>query len=118
MKRLPAFSAPIVCFTRSKKYCLKIFGSSVVPDLLETINKVFARSTFFSKALTCAGSVESSTCNWGKPDILPKVSANTSAQTGAAHAQQQDVGEIFFLDARDGGVQFVAMRDLFRRDIE
>ena len=31
MKWLPAFSAPIVFFTRSKKYCLKMFGSSVCP---------------------------------------------------------------------------------------
>ena len=30
---------------RSKKYCLKMFGSSVEPDLLETMNSVFFRST-------------------------------------------------------------------------
>ena len=55
MKWLPAFSAPTVCFTRSKKYCLKMLGSSVVPDLLETMNNVFARLILFSNALTCAG---------------------------------------------------------------
>jgi len=36
----------------SKKYCLKILGSSVDPDLLETMNKVFARSIRFSNAFT------------------------------------------------------------------
>ena len=70
MKRLPALSAPMVCFTRSKKYCLKIFGSSVVPDLLETMNKVLGRFTLFSEALTCAGSVESSTCSCGESGDL------------------------------------------------
>src|SRR2546422_7880285 len=59
MKRLPAFSAPTTCFTRSKKYCLKMFGSKVVPDLLETTNRVLARSTLPSNALICDGSVES-----------------------------------------------------------
>ena len=80
IKRLPAFSAPMVCFTRSKKYCLKIFGSRVVPDLLETINRLFARSSFFSNDLTWAGSVESSTCISGKPLMRPKVFSRTSGQ--------------------------------------
>ena len=78
IKRLPAFSAPKTRFTRSKKYCLKMLGSRVLPDLLDTMNSVFAKSTLFSKALTCAGSVESSTCNSGKPAILPKVFVKTS----------------------------------------
>src|SRR5205814_3088917 len=78
MKWLPALSAPTVCFTRSKKYCLKIFGSSVLPDLLDTTNNVFARSTFCSNALTWGGSVESRTYDLGKPEIGPKVNASTS----------------------------------------
>ena len=78
MKRLPAFSEPMVSLTLSKKYCLKMFGSSVDPDLLETMKRVLARSIFFSKALTWAGSVESSTLSFGKPSIWPKVFARTS----------------------------------------
>ena len=78
MKWLPAFPAPTTCFTRSKKYCLKMFGSSVLPDLLETMKRVLAISILFSKDLTCAGSVESRTCNSGKPEILPKVIFSTS----------------------------------------
>ena len=78
MKRLPTSFSPTACFTRSKKYCLKIFGSSVLPDLLDTMKIVFARSIRFSMALICAGSVESSTCNSGKPPTVPKVSRITS----------------------------------------
>src|SRR5712692_4474369 len=57
-----------------------MLGSSVLPDLLETMKSVFARSTFFSTLLICAGSVESSMCRRGKPGVCPKVSANTSGQ--------------------------------------
>ena len=51
-KRLPASSEPTSCSIRSKKYCLKMLGSSVEPDLLETMNSVFFRSTLFSKVFT------------------------------------------------------------------
>ena len=78
MNRCPASFAPRTCVTRSKKYCLKMFGSSVPPDLLETIKSVLARSTLFSNVLTCAGSVESRTCSSGKPPTLPNVIFITS----------------------------------------
>ena len=42
IKWLPTLSAPTTFFVRSKKYCLKMFGSSVLPDLLETMNRVVA----------------------------------------------------------------------------
>src|ERR1700740_3319479 len=57
-----------------------MFGSSVLPDLLDTMQIVRLRSTWASIALICAGSVESSTCNVGKPLILPKVMRSTSGQ--------------------------------------
>ena len=57
-----------------------MFGSKVPPDLLETMKRVLARFTFFSNVKTCAGTVESSTCNSGKPGILPNVLAITSGQ--------------------------------------
>ena len=119
MNRQPALSAPTVCLARSKKYCLKMLGSRVVPDLLETMNKVFARLTLFSNAFTCAGSVESSTCSSGKPAILPKVSLqHIRTQAGTTHAQQQDVGEVFLLNVSNSGAQFVGMSDLVGSDIE
>src|SRR5215831_8560110 len=34
MKRFAASPAPTTCRARSKKYCLKMFGSRVLPDLL------------------------------------------------------------------------------------
>ena len=78
MKRAPASSAPTSCATRSKKYCLRMLGSSVEPDLLETMTSVFFRSTLFSNVLTWAGSVESSTWSSGKPVIFPNVIFITS----------------------------------------
>src|SRR5450755_4174178 len=55
-----------------------MLGSSVLPDLLDTIHTVLERSTLLSMALICAGSVESSTCNSGYPSIFPKVMRKTS----------------------------------------
>src|SRR5579862_2478651 len=80
MKWLPALSAPTVCLVRSKKYCLKMLGSSVEPDLLETIKIVFAGLICESKDLTWAGSVESRTCNFGYPLPDPYVFSRTSGQ--------------------------------------
>src|SRR6266481_2934951 len=57
-----------------------MLGSSVLPDLLETMQIVLLRSTFASMALICAGSVESRTCSSGNPLILPKVICRTSGQ--------------------------------------
>src|ERR1700730_17982895 len=57
-----------------------MLGSRVLPDLLETMKSVLARSSFFSTVLICAGSVESSMCRRGKPGVCPKVSASTSGQ--------------------------------------
>src|SRR6185503_3423712 len=71
-KRLP--SRP----DRSKKYCLKMLGSSVDPDLLETIKRVVFSWMRLSTSSNCAGSVESSTCSSGNPSCLPKESACTS----------------------------------------
>ena len=50
----------------------------VPPDLLETMNTVLAMSILASIARTWAGSVESSTCSFGKPAFRAKVSASTS----------------------------------------
>src|SRR5260370_42609403 len=62
------------------KYGLKMVGSSVVPDLLETMNRLFAGLIFASAAFTCAGSVESSTWRRGKLGTWPKVLVRTSGQ--------------------------------------
>jgi len=50
IKQLPADSALECVELRSKKYCLKIFGSKM-PDLLDTINSVRVSSILYSIAL-------------------------------------------------------------------
>src|SRR5437660_1580577 len=55
-----------------------MLGSSVLPDLLETMQRILWRSTFASMALICAGSVESRTCSSGNPFIFPNVMRRTS----------------------------------------
>ncbi len=65
MKRLPARSAPTSCLARSKKYRMKMFGSRVLPDLLDTMKSVLATSIFRSIARIWPGSVESSTKSSG-----------------------------------------------------
>ena len=61
MKCAAAFSRPISPASCSKKWSLKIFGSSVLPDLLETMKSVSVGSMRASNEATWAGSVESST---------------------------------------------------------
>ncbi len=51
-----------------------------MPDLLETKNKVFVRSTRSANDLIWAGSVESSTCSLGQPGRWPNDLAITSGQ--------------------------------------
>ena len=57
-----------------------MLGSSVVPDFDETKNTVVAGATRSSMALTCWGSVESSTWSRGNPGVGAKVAASTSGQ--------------------------------------
>ena len=83
----------------SKKYALRMFGSSVPPDLLDTMHSVVASVTFFSNAAICCGSVLSSTCKVGKPPRLPNVlGQHFRPQARSAHAEQQHVGEPSGLD--------------------
>ena len=66
MNRGPALPALSALSTPAKKYCFRIFGSSVLPDLLDTMNSVRAGSIRLSIVRICAGSVESRTksCGW------------------------------------------------------
>ena len=113
------FSAPTVCFVRSKKYCLKMFGSSVLPDLLETMNSVFAMSIWCSNAFTCAGSVESSTCRVGKLRNPAEGHAqNFRTQAGSAHAQQQYMLEAARVNLFRELLQLILLRDLLFDNVE
>ena len=79
-KRLPASSEPTALRIWSKKNCLRIFGSSVEPDLLATTTRASPRFTSSQAAFTCAGSVESTMRSAGNPGCGPKVLASTSGQ--------------------------------------
>ncbi len=119
MKRLPALSAPMVCFTRSKKYCLKMFGSSVVPDLLETMNRRLRQIDLVLECLDLRriGGIEH--VQFGEAgDLAESHAQHFRAQARSAHAEQQDVGEAFFLHVCDCGAQLVAVRDLLLGDAE
>ena len=67
MKREPLARRRPPTSTRSKKYCLRMLGSSVLPDLLDTMNKVCGEVDLVSMVRICAGSVESSTSSSGCP---------------------------------------------------
>src|ERR1019366_2128446 len=57
---------------------MKMLGSSVLPDLEETMNSVLPISTACSIALICAGSVPSSMWKRGQLACCPNVLPNTS----------------------------------------
>src|SRR5437762_2979208 len=57
-----------------------MLGSSVLHDLLETMQRVLLRSSFASMDLICSGSVESNTWSSGNPLIFPRVIRRTSGQ--------------------------------------
>ena len=65
-----------------------------MPDLLETMNSVLARSISSSSALICAGTVESRMRSRGQPPLLSeRRRQHFGAEAGAAHAEQDGVVE-------------------------
>ena len=119
MKWLPALSAPTACFVRSKKYCLKMLGSSVLPDLLETMKSVSAISILFSNAFTCAGSVESRTCKIRiSGNLAERHAQNFRTQARSAHAEQKNVLEAGAPDFLGKIPQLDRVRDLFFGNVQ
>ena len=53
----PAALGPALRPQRAWKYCLKAFGSVVLPDFDDTMNRVFFGSIRLSNDFTCAGTV-------------------------------------------------------------
>ena len=90
MKRRPASFRPTSRSTRSKKYCLKMLGSSVEPDLLETMNSVCARSTACSNGLHLrrVGRVEHVQLRETRRSLPKVVLQHFGAQARSPHAQQ------------------------------
>jgi hypothetical protein len=94
-----------------------MLGSSVLPDLLETMQIVLLRSTLFWMALICAGIGGIEHVQLGEAlDLTEGEAQHFRAQTGAAHAQQQSVLEFGFLDVRGDGLQRGDILDLFVAD--
>ena len=90
----PALSAPTAASTRAKKYASRMLGSSVVPDLLETMNSVRAGSISASTRAICSGSVELSTSSFGMPGLpAERLGQHFGPEARAAHAEQDRVGE-------------------------
>ena len=113
MKRRGASSAPTASRMRSKKYCSKMFGSSVVPDLLETMQTVRVRSSSCSRALTCAGSVESRMRSSGMAlAAREREREQLRTEARATHAEQQRV-----VEARPGDVPRDAVEPLGVREL-
>ena len=90
---------------RSKKYCLKTLGSSVEPDLLETMKSVFFRSTLFSKPSPGRiGRIEHVKF-WEPADRAEGRLDYFRTEARSPHSQQQDMGE-----ARTLGASLIAVR--------
>jgi len=64
-------------------------GSSVPPDLLETMNSVLFKSILASIALDSGGIGGIETVQPGNPSIFPKVSRELPAKARSSHAEQK-----------------------------
>ena len=96
--RFGASAAPTVCFARSKKYCLKMFGSSVLPDLLDTRNKVRPRSMRIRNAGSAPGRSSPAHAASGARFAAESLSEYLRAEARSTHAEQQHVLEPRALD--------------------
>ena len=93
----PGRLAPAPDAARSKKYCLRMLGSSVPPDLLDTMNSVLApRSIWLLECLRSAPG------RWSRaPGARAQarlraegLREDLGTEARAAHAEQQHVGEV------------------------
>ena len=99
MKRDPACSAPTARFTHSKKYCFRILGSSVLPDLLDTMNRVRAGSIWLSIVLICAGSVEFEHQKLGTAVLMSeRLREHLRPEARSPHAKEDRMAEVLFPD--------------------
>ena len=99
MNRDPALSAPTARFTHSKKYCFRIFGSSVLPDLLDTMKSVRAGSILLSMVRIWAGSVEVEHQKLRAAVLTSeRLGKHLRPETRSAHAEENDVGEALLSD--------------------
>ena len=94
MNRDPAWSPPTARFAHSKKYCFRILGSSVLPDLLDTMKSVRAGSILLSMVRICAGSVEFEHQQLRAAVLTSEgLGEHLRPETRSAHAEENDVRE-------------------------
>ncbi len=93
-KWLAASASPSAALARSKKYCLKMLGSSVLPDLLETMNSVrFEVDRAFDAAdLRRIGRIDDLQAREARL-VAEALRQHLGAEARSAHAEQQDVGK-------------------------
>ena len=93
-KRRAASAGPRTAATRSKKYCWKALGSSVLPDLLATITSVRSRSTRPSSGGDLRRHRRVEDVQLGRAGLASeRARQHLGTQAGAAHAEQQRVRE-------------------------
>ena len=119
IKRDPARSAPRTARTRSKKYCLRMLGSSVVPDLLETRNKV-VRMSIRIRWIGSAPDLWSPVPAARDARIeIRKFRASTSGpRLDPAHAKKHDVSELRPSDGCRQGLEVANSPLLLIHDVE
>ena len=87
-------SAPTAALRALEEILLQDLGSSVLPDLLDTMKSVRAGSILLSMVRICAGSVESSTRSSGYRRLSPEgLGKHLWPEARSAHAEQQDMRE-------------------------
>ena len=73
---------------------MKMFVSSVLPDLEETMKRVLPRVMAHSIAVICAGSVLSNMWKRGPAGLAPeRLAQHFRTQARAAHAEQNNIRE-------------------------
>ena len=119
MKCCAASASPSAALARSKKYCLKMLGSSVLPDLLETMNSVRARSIVLSRRpdLRRIGRIEHVQAREARAGA-EGLRQHLGAEAGAAHAEQHRIGEAGALDIGGEAFEPAGVLELGIDDVE
>ena len=104
---------------RLKKYCLKMLGSRVLPDLLETIKSVFGNVDLMFERLHLGRISGIQHVQSGEVSGPPEGHAQDfRTETRPAHAEQQNVLEAALLNLFRDLLQLILLGELLVHDIE
>jgi len=119
MKWLPTFSGPTLTLIRSKKYCLKMLGSSVLPRFAGHDAQRPAQIQLPLQRFDLAGVGGIQHMQFREAGNFPEGQAQPlGTQAGAAHAQQQNVPELGLLYFLRQLPEADEIRDLLLRDVK